>query len=94
MDLTEYAARFGLDIMTRVDDLAPRELTPRVRYIVHARELVLEAHQPARLSWKVPRRSHNTTALVSAPEIPNVDHVGAGLVCLAVQRTRLIGHVK
>ena len=80
--------------MTRARDFASRELTARARYIVHARKLVNNAHQPARLSWKIPRWSHNTSAFVSALSTLDIYHFGASLVDFAVEGKRLVGHVK
>ena len=36
----------------------------------------------------------NTSTLVSTPDTNDVYHVGACRVCLAVERTHLVGHVK
>ena len=95
MGLTQYAARFGRDIVGRADDFASRVLASRARYIVHACERVLRAHQPALLTRKVPCRSHRTTAGVSTLLlIHDVDHVVARYVDFAVQRTRLVWCVK
>jgi hypothetical protein len=86
----KLTARFGRGVVTRFHALAPGKLTARARYIVHPMELVHLAHQPALFPWKVPRRYPSTTTLVGTPATHDVDHVDAGLVCLAVQRTRLV----
>ena len=89
MDPTEYTLRFGRDIVCRSSDFAPMEPTARFQYALHARKRVIRAHQPALKTSKVPRRSRDTSTLVSTPGIPHVDHVGARSVDFAVQRMRL-----
>ena len=89
MDLTEYTARFGRNVVRRADAFASRELTAPVRYILHARKLVLFAHDSAPLPWKVPSWLPTATALVSTLVlIYDASHL-AGLVSLAKQRAHL-----
>ena len=70
------------------------ELTACARYVVHARELVSLAHQPALLAWKVSRGYQSAPTLVGTPATHDIDHGDAGLVDFAVQGAHLVGHVE
>ena len=95
MERAEFTARFGRGVVTRADFTPPRELAARVLHVVHARKLVLLAHQPALKTWKVPRWLPSTAALVGTPGLMrDVNHVIARYVLLAVQRAHLVGLVE